>query len=61
MIPVPGYLYDNEPMEEVMEKFDKTGADVLPVVDINSRFKGYIIKARMLRVYRELVADYSQE
>ncbi len=61
MSPVAGILYDNEPMEEVMEAFDRTGADVLPVVDINNRFKGYINKARMLRTYREMVADYSTE
>ena len=61
MVPVPAILFDNEPMEEVMEKFDRTNAEVLPVVDINNRLKGYITKARMYRVYRQLVADYSAE
>lgn len=61
MVPVPAILFDNEPMEEVMEKFDRTNAEVLPVVDINNRLKGYITKARMYRVYRQLVADYSTE
>ncbi len=61
MTPISGILYDNEPMEEVMEAFDRTGADVLPVVDIDNRFKGYISKTRMLRTYRQMVADYSAE
>lgn len=61
MTPVPGILYDNEPMEEVMEKFEKTNAEVLPVVDINNGLKGYIAKARMYTVYRQLVADFSAE
>lgn len=61
MVPVPAILFDNEPMEEVMEKFDKTNAEVLPVVDINNCLKGYIDKTRVYRVYRQLVADYSAE
>ncbi len=61
MSPVSGILYDNEPMEEVMEAFDRTEADVLPVVDIDNRFKGYISKTRILRTYRQMVADYSTE
>ncbi|MGI6242479.1 MAG: chloride channel protein [Prevotella sp.] len=61
MVPVSTILYENEPMEEVMEKFDRTNAEVLPVVDINNRLKGYIEKTRIYRVYRQLVADYSAE
>ncbi len=61
MTPVPAILYDNEPMEEVMEAFDKTNAEALPVVDINNRLKGYINKTRMYKVYRQLVADFSAE
>ncbi len=61
MSPVPAILYDNEPMEEVMEAFDRTNAEALPVVDINNHLKGYITKARMYKVYRQLVADFSAE
>ncbi len=61
MTPVAAILYDNEPMEDVMEVFDRTGADVLPVVDIDNRFKGYINRDRLLRTYRQMVADYSTE
>ncbi len=61
MNPVAAILYDNEPMEDVMESFDRTEADVLPVVDIDNRFKGYINRDRLLRTYRQMVADYSTE
>lgn len=61
MTPVPAILYNNEPMEEVMHKFDKTNTEALPVVDINNHLIGYISRLRLYRVYREMVADYSAE
>ena len=61
MTPPPATLYDNEPMQEVMAKFDATHAEVLPVVDINNRLRGYVSKARMYSVYRQMVADFSAE
>lgn len=61
MTPVPAFLYNNEPMEEVMRKFDKTNAEALPVVDINNHLIGYIQRLRLYRVYRNMVADYSAE
>lgn len=61
MTPVPATLYDKEPMDEVMEAFDKTNAEVLPVVDVNNHLRGYISKARLYKVYRQLVADFSAE
>ena len=61
MTPVPAILYRNEPMEDVMHKFDATNADALPVVDINNCLQGYILRTRMLRAYRQLVADFSAE
>ena len=61
MTPVPAILYQNEPMEDVMKKFDETGAYALPVVDINNLLIGYITRQRLYSVYRQLVADYSTE
>lgn len=61
MTAVPAILYTNEPMEEVMKKFDETNADCLPVVDINNHLKGYINRTRMYRTYRQLVTDFSAE
>ena len=61
MTPVPAILYRNEPMEDVMKKFDKTDAYALPVVDINNQLIGYITRQKLYSVYRQLVADYSTE
>ena len=61
MTPVSAFLYNNEPMEKVMTKFDKTNAEALPVVDINNHLVGYISRLRLYSVYRKMVADYSAE
>ena len=61
MVPVPAILYDNEPMEEVMAKFDDTNADALPVVDIDNHLQGIVSKTRLYHAYRQLVADFSAE
>lgn len=61
MTPVASFLYNNEPMEDVMKKFETTNANALPVVDINNHLIGYISRLRMYSVYRKMVADYSAE
>ena len=48
-------------MDEVMQKFDKTDAAQLPVVDINGVLKGYISRTKVYEVYRHIVADISAE
>ena len=61
MTKAPATLGMNDPMEEVMKKFDTTNANYLPVVDINKILVGYISRARMYSMYRKLVADFSAE
>ncbi len=61
MTPVPTILYRNEPMTDVMRKFDTTNASALPVVDINNVLQGYITRTRLYRTYRNVVADFSTE
>ena len=61
MTPLPAILYRNEPMTEVMRKFDTTNASVLPVVDINNVLQGYITRTRLYSTYRKVVADFSTE
>ncbi len=61
MTPVPAILYRNEPMTDVMRKFDTTNANALPVVDINNVLQGYITRTRLYRTYRKVVADFSTE
>ncbi|WP_028910712.1 chloride channel protein [Prevotella sp. AGR2160] len=51
----------NDPMREVMHKFDKTAAAQLPVVDVNGRLVGYISRVKMYSIYRKVVSDLSEE
>ena len=61
MTPSAAVLGMNDPMETVMEKFDETNANYLPVVDINHRLIGYIARTRLYSMYRKMVADFSAE
>ena len=61
MIQPSATLSENEPMDEVMAKFDKTDAAQLPVVDVNGILKGYISRTKIYEVYRQIVADMSAE
>ena len=51
----------NDSMEEVMKTFDKTGAATLPVVNIDRHLIGYISRARLYCLYRQMVADMSED
>ena len=61
MTPPPATLGCNDPMEEVMAKFDKTDAGSLPVVDIDGKLIGFISRTRLYALYRKMVADFSTE
>lgn len=54
-------LFDTMSMKEVMEAFDKTGADWLPVLDSDNHMKGYVARQRVNEMYRKMVADMSQD
>lgn len=51
----------NDPMAQVMKVFEKTGAENLPVIDVDSRLVGYISRTRLYNTYRRYVADFSAE
>lgn len=61
MLPAPAVLGVNDPMEDVMKKFDKTNANYLPVTDINNHMIGVISRTRMYTMYRKMVEDLSAE
>ena len=54
-------LSDALPMAEVMRAFDNTGANWLPVFDVENRLKGYVSRQRIYTMYRKMVADMSEE
>ena len=51
----------NDPMEDVMQTFDSTGAQYLPVVGLDGHLVGYISRIRLYSMYRQFVADFSAE
>lgn len=61
MTPPAATLRDDEPMTEVMQVFDRTHADWLPVLDADGHLKGYISRQRMYGMYRKMVADMSED
>ena len=61
MTPPAATLGAGDPMEDVMKTFDRTGAQNLPVVSVDGRLIGYISRARLYSMYRQLVADLSAE
>ncbi|MBR1889289.1 MAG: chloride channel protein [Alloprevotella sp.] len=54
-------LYTDDTMQSVMDKFQETDADVLPVVKSDQTFVGFISRAKAYGLYRQLVIDFSQE
>lgn len=61
MTPPAAMLGVNDPMEDVMKTFDRTGAQNLPVVTTDGQLIGYISRTRLYSMYRQLVADFSAE
>ena len=60
MVQPPFYVYEDEKMESVMAKFDKTGAWRLPVVDSDKKYKGFVSRSRILMAYRSELKEISR-
>ncbi|GAA4312023.1 chloride channel protein [Compostibacter hankyongensis] len=54
----PAFIDVQEPMQQVMKKFDETGAWNLPVTN-GKKFLGFVSKSSLLNRYRQLLKDYS--
>ena len=61
MTPPAAVLHVSDNANDVMKKFDKTGAQMLPVLDDSDCLKGYITRTHMYGTYRQIVADLSEE
>ena len=61
MTPPAAVLHESDNANDVMKKFDKTGAQMLPVLDENDCLKGYITRTHIYGTYRQMVADLSEE
>lgn len=61
MTPVAARVGENDPMVDVMAKFENHDINIMPVVDVNGVLKGFIARTRVYGLYRKMVADYSAE
>ena len=61
MQPPPDVVQISDKMEQVMEKFEISGAWNLPVVDDRQRYIGFVSKSKIFSAYREQLAQLSQE
>lgn len=61
MKPATTILTTDDPMSAVMQQFEDTGADVLPVVDARRVFVGFITKEHLYSAYRKVLVDFSEE
>jgi CIC family chloride channel protein len=57
MKPVPDIIRIDEPMENVILKFEKTGAWNLPVVNEKDEYVGFLSKSKIFSAYRELLKE----
>ena len=55
------FILEDEPMDSVMRKFERTEAWRLPVITKDHRYLGFISKSRMLSAYREELKVISQD
>ncbi|HLT06412.1 MAG TPA: chloride channel protein [Cyclobacteriaceae bacterium] len=56
----PAYVSPREDMQEVMDKFERTGAWNLPVVE-KGKYIGFISKSRIFNVYRKKLIKQQQD
>ncbi len=60
MVPPVATVSPDEPMSEVMNKFEETGAWNLPVIK-DDVYVGFISKSRIFNKYRKLLVQFSDE
>ncbi|MBE5032367.1 chloride channel protein [Gallalistipes aquisgranensis] len=61
MIPPPDTILPNEQVLAVLDRFEESKAWMLPVVDKNGKYLGFISKSRILAAYREQLVAISEE
>lgn len=61
MIAPPDLIYPNEQVGSVLDAFEHSKAWMLPVVDKEMHYLGFISKSRILAAYREQLIEISEE
>ena len=57
----PAYVYEDEKMDSVMHKFEKTDAWNLPVVKADRTYVGFVSKSKIFSAYRNELKELSQD
>lgn len=57
----PAYVYIDEKMDSVMDKFEKTAAWNLPVVDHDRTYIGFVSKSKIFSAYRNQLKQVSHD
>ena len=61
MVAAPARLKAGDPMDIVMQTFDRTKAWTLPVTDDSGTFIGFIRRSHVFQTYRTMMQDLSEE
>lgn len=61
MVSAPAYVYIDEKMDSVMNKFEKTQAWNLPVVDHDRTYVGFVSKSKIFSAYRDQLKQVSHD
>lgn len=61
MVSAPAYVYIDEKMDSVMDKFEKTMAWNLPVVDHDRTYVGFVSKSKIFSAYRDQLKQVSHD
>lgn len=57
----PEYIYEDEPMDSAMSKFEKTDAWNLPVIKRDRTYVGFLSKSKIFSAYRDELKELSQD
>jgi CIC family chloride channel protein len=60
MIQPPDKILEREIIQEVLPRFEANHTWMLPVVDKENRYCGFISKSRILNAYREQLVNITQ-
>lgn len=61
MSAMPDCIKVDEPMDKVMETFDKTNAWNLPVVDSEGHYIGFVSKSKIFNSYRQVLKHFTDD
>ena len=55
----PAIIREDEPMDSILEKFERTGTWNLPVIDEENHYLGFVSKSKIFSAYREQLREIS--